>query len=126
MSDRGFYSREILVRDGHIRLSGVELRSVAVSSSSPMEPGTSRRDAIHQGAKLALAAPVVSTFFARQAYAVNYSCYAEGHECVGAEPCCEGLACNNGVCLGYCVPAGEPYFTDSDCNGGDCRLGTCQ
>ena len=99
---------------------------MAVIYSPPVKPGTSRRDAIREGAKLAIVAPVVSTFFARQAYAVNYSCYVEGHACGGAEPCCDVLACNNGVCSKYCVPAGEPCFTDSECCSGDCRRGTCQ
>lgn len=56
-----------------------------------------RRAVVRGGIKLAFAAPILSTFFASQAYAGNYSCYALGHQCVdggpNAEPCCAALTC---------------------------------
>lgn len=62
----------------------------------PQEP--TRREVVRKGAKLAFAAPIISTFYASQAYAANYSCYALGHSCVipnvdNWEPCCPGLNC---------------------------------
>ena len=59
--------------------------------------GPTRRTVVRRGVKLAFTAPVLSTFFASQAYAANYSCYAQSHECVdggpNAEPCCDTLTC---------------------------------
>ena len=56
-----------------------------------------RREALRGGARLAFTAPLVSTFFANQAYAANYSCYGLGHLCedieTDPEPCCAGLQC---------------------------------
>ena len=89
-------------------------------------PLHSRRDVIRRGSKLAFTAPIISTFYASQAYAANYSCYAEGHSCGGAEPCCGDLSCNGGECSPYCVTAGDPCFTDADCCSADCRVGSCQ
>ena len=89
-------------------------------------PLHSRREVIRRGSKLAFAAPIISTFYASQAYAANYSCYAEGHSCQGAEPCCADLSCNGGECSPYCVIEGDPCFTDADCCSADCRLGSCQ
>ena len=86
----------------------------------------SRREVIRRGSKLAFTAPIISTFYASQAYAGNYSCYAEGHACAGAEPCCGDLSCNGGECSPYCVTTGDPCFTDADCCSADCRLGSCQ
>ena len=88
--------------------------------------GTTRRDVLERGAKLAWVAPVVATFHASEAYATNYSCYAEGHACAGAEPCCEGLSCNGGVCSDFCVPSTELCYVDSDCCSGDCDQGVCR
>ena len=54
----------------------------------------SRRDVVGRGVKLAFVAPLLSTFFAADAYAANYSCYLNGHVCtpiLGAEPCCSGM-----------------------------------
>ena len=64
-----------------------------------------RRDVVRNGVKLASAAPVLSTFFAEEAYATNYSCYPAGHACNAAsegkrQACCEGLTCSGdpGIC----------------------------
>lgn len=57
----------------------------------------SRRDIVRSGIKLAFVAPVLSTFFAADAYA-GYSCYPAGHTCLppgqGWEECCPGLNCS--------------------------------
>lgn len=55
----------------------------------------SRRDLVRHGVKLAFVAPVISTFFACDVYAANYSCYPTGHACTGPsgtdpEDCCSG------------------------------------
>lgn len=67
--------------------------------SGPPLDNHSRRDVVRQGVKLAFVAPILSTFFARDAYAAGYSCYPAGQSCDGnsKEPCCGG-ACNLGVC----------------------------
>jgi len=62
----------------------------------------SRRDVVRQGMKLAFVAPVLSTFFARDAVAAgsNHSCYPDGHACGGGgqqELCCSGN-CDSGTC----------------------------
>jgi len=68
----------------------------------PTEPefaiNPTRRGLVREGLKLAFVAPVLSTFFAREAYAANYSCYPVGHTCVppgqdAPEHCCPGLSC---------------------------------
>ena len=73
--------------------------------SSPAETSQeacmhSRRDVVRQGVKLAFVAPVLSTFFARDAVAAgsNHSCYPIGQAC-GAheEDCCSGN-CDGGFC----------------------------
>lgn len=68
-------------------------------SPTQRQSGHSRRDVVRTGVKLAFVAPVLSTFFAKDAYAAEYSCYAAGRACGGAgqEDCCDG-ACNLGVC----------------------------
>jgi hypothetical protein len=57
----------------------------------------SRREAMRKGAKLVFVAPVLSTFFAHDAFAAGsrHSCYPAGHPCgVGHnEECCPGLTC---------------------------------
>lgn len=63
----------------------------------------SRRDLVRHGVKLAFVAPVISTFFARDVYAANYSCYPTGHACTGpsgtdAENCCSGVCTGNTNC----------------------------
>jgi len=71
-----------------------------VDSTTPHPPRHhTRRDVVRHGVKLAFVAPVLSTFFARDAYAASYSCYPMGQVCTGtpAEPCCNG-ACNLGLC----------------------------
>ncbi|MBU0719116.1 MAG: hypothetical protein KJ749_12770 [Planctomycetes bacterium] len=64
-------------------------------------PAPSRRSVLTGGAKLVFVAPVISTFFAHQAYAANYSCYGVGHKCVDGgpnwEPCCPTLTCQADV-----------------------------
>lgn len=90
------------------------------------KPLHSRRDVIRRGSKLAFTAPIISTFYASQAYAANYSCYAEGHACEGAEPCCGDLSCNGGVCSEFCVDTGDLCYTDADCCSSKCRSGTCR
>ncbi|MEK6677059.1 MAG: hypothetical protein AABZ47_15575 [Planctomycetota bacterium] len=62
---------------------------------TPEQP--SRRDVIRRGGKLVFVAPLLSTLFAKQAYAAHYSCYNVGHACPGVEPCCSGN-CLAGVC----------------------------
>ena len=59
-----------------------------------------RRDAVRAGLRLAFVPPVLSTFLAREAYAVNYSCYGAGHACGGVtnEPCCGTLTCIANIC----------------------------
>ena len=59
-----------------------------------------RRAIVRGGVKLAFAAPVLSTFFASQAYATNYSCYPEGHTCdyeseEKRQACCGTLVCKD-------------------------------
>lgn len=100
------------------------LRSGAAGKGINTE--TTRRNVLERGVKLAWIAPMVSTFYASEAYAANYSCYAEGHACEGAEPCCEGLSCNDGVCSEFCVEEGGLCFTDSDCCSSKCRSGSCR
>lgn len=60
---------------------------------APAGPFHSRRAVVRQGVKLEFVAPILSTFFAREAYAGNYSCYPAGHACPGVELCCSGV-CN--------------------------------
>ena len=95
---------------------------------TPSGSSLSRRDVIRRGSKLAFVVPVLMTFSAKDALAAgsNHSCYPAGHACPGAEPCCNGLACNNGVCGDPCVETGGLCYGDSDCCSGDCRLGVCQ
>ncbi len=90
------------------------------------ESGSSRRDVIRQGVKLAFVAPLLSTFHPQAAYAGNYSCYPAGHVCPGAEPCCDSLACNDGVCGGPCADTGELCYSDPDCCSSDCDTGVCK
>jgi len=69
------------------------------------ERSLTRRDVVRKGAKLVFLAPVISTFFAHEAYAANYSCYPQGHVCHNTgdfEPCCNGLTCNGNP--GTCAP----------------------
>ena len=62
--------------------------------------GATRRELMRRGVKLAFIAPVVTTFFAQEAYAAgsNHSCYPTGHACdVGGEKeeCCSGVCVGN-------------------------------
>ena len=64
--------------------------------------GQTRRKVVRAGIRLAFVAPVISTFFAANAYAARYSCYPVGHACdATTEPCC-GTACPGGG--GVCPP----------------------
>lgn len=60
-----------------------------------------RRDTLRAGVKAAFIAPVITTFFAAEAFAMgsNLSCYPAGHACDGGsqEPCCSGV-CIGAVC----------------------------
>ena len=100
-------------------------KSFAVKDG-PDKSQRSRREVLRHGGKLAFAAPIISTFYASQAYAANYSCYAEGHSCEGMEPCCGDLSCNSGVCSEYCVELNDPCFTDADCCSDNCKNGKCK
>jgi hypothetical protein len=53
----------------------------------------SRRDLVHQGARLVFVAPFLTTFFAGEARAAasHHSCYPQGGTCPATEPCCSGL-----------------------------------
>lgn len=117
-------------------ITGEAARQGRPTQKAPAEPDPtgnesgprqhSRRDVIRRGSKLAFTAPIISTFYASQAYAANYSCYAEGHSCEGAEPCCGDLSCNGGECSPYCVETGDLCFTDADCCSSKCNNGTCR
>lgn len=80
------------------RLSDVRLAQADQRDDLAPSPGVTRRDLVRQGIKIAFVAPVVTTFFARDAVAAgsNHSCYPQGHACStggNAEPCCDGLSC---------------------------------
>ncbi len=61
-----------------------------------------RRAVVRQGVKLAFVAPIISTFFARDAYAATYSCSPIGNDCLADGDCCS----NNCDTLGTdkCIP----------------------
>ena len=70
----------------------------ALTGDERSTPLHSRREVIRRGSNLAFTAPIISTFYASQAYAGNYSCYGDGHPCItptedNLEPCCPGLNC---------------------------------
>ncbi len=78
-----------------------------VSRTEQPPPNPARRLVIREGLKLAFVAPVISTFYAREAYAASYSCYPEGHACEppGQDPpenCCPGLNCVQSGQDGFC------------------------
>lgn len=90
-------------------VDGFEKFDVGSTDPNPdsafVQPGAdntfqNRRSLVRQGVKLAFVAPIISTFFARDVYAANYSCYATGHACDGArqEACCSA-SCNVGTDL---------------------------
>ncbi|UCC32427.1 MAG: hypothetical protein JSU86_09125 [Phycisphaerales bacterium] len=112
--------------DGHSERADPDASLADETASYRHTPG--RREVLSHGAKLAFVVPVVMTFCAKDAVAAgsNYSCYPAGHACPGAEPCCDNLACRDGVCADPCVEAGGLCFGDSDCCSGDCQLGICQ
>ena len=72
-----------------------ETRAASVGSSkidhAVEERLPTRRAVVRGGLRLTFAAPILSTFFAAQAYAGNYSCYADGHQCndPGPDPAVE-------------------------------------
>lgn len=75
------------------------------SATATAGDAPTRRDVVRGGAKLVFVAPVISTFFAHEAYAANYSCYPQNHVCHTTgdfEPCCGGLSCNGNP--GICIP----------------------
>ena len=103
----------------------------SVADSEWLHP--TRRDVLRGGAaKIVLAAPVVSTFFVRPAYASTVSphgaggCKNLGFSCAGNQDCCNPIttACQNNTC---CVETNQPGCQkDEDCCGGDeCIAGTC-
>jgi hypothetical protein len=75
-------------------------------TAGPSDRGATRREVVRRGVRLAFVAPVISTFFARDAYAASYSCYPQGHVCRNdasdPEPCCDTLTCNGNP--GTCEP----------------------
>ncbi len=73
--------------------------------AAPTGDRRSRREVVRQGAKLAFVAPLLTTFLAREAQAATklYSCYAPGHACPGAEPCCSGI-CGGDIGMMECAP----------------------
>ncbi|HNQ24676.1 MAG TPA: hypothetical protein PKK06_16460 [Phycisphaerae bacterium] len=80
-------------------------RATARTDTPSGSPGPTRRDVMRGGLKLAFVAPVVTTFFAHQAYAAgsNHSCYAVGHDCDlpgQKESCCPTLVCLTNKCVG--------------------------
>ena len=97
----------------------------------------SRREVLCGGAtKIALAAPVISTFFATGAFASGPSasaawgaggCKNTGYSCAVKTDCCqvgaEDQDCDSSTC---CVDAGGPCGTDGDCCAPNtCTLSTC-
>ncbi len=106
---------------------GISSSPVWISESMvPSEQNADRREVLRAGAKLLWVAPVLSTFFASQVYAANYSCYPAGHACPGQESCCTGLDCNSGTCGDPCVAGGGLCAVNSDCCSNDCQVGICQ
>jgi len=82
-------------------------KSAMAGKTEQQLPDPARRLAIRQGLKLAFVAPVISTFYAREAYAASYSCYPAGHWCEPPgqnppEPCCPGLSCVQVGLSGHC------------------------
>jgi hypothetical protein len=61
---------------------------------------STRRELFHHGSKLVFAAPLITTFFAREARAAasHQSCYPVGHACPGAEPCCSAMCAGSMTC----------------------------
>lgn len=87
--------------------SGHHHAEVEVARDSAGDGAPTRRDVVRNGVKLVFLAPVVSTFFAHEAYASNYSCYPQGHACslvLNREPCCGGLTCRVAGINTKCLP----------------------
>ena len=116
------------VEPGQIRVVCLDTADHPADATCGSTSQPTRRDVVRQGARLAFVAPAISTFFASQAYATNYSCYALGHACPGEEPCCQDLTCADGECVDAqgCIEAPGLCFGDADCCSGDCQLGVCQ
>ena len=106
--------------------------SAADGAEPPATP--SRRDFLRGGAKKALiAAPIISTFFIRPAYASTVSphgtggCKNVGFSCDLNADCCEEPArtkCQSNVC---CVKLNQACDVDDPCcDGNTCIAGTCQ
>ena len=72
-----------------VQRGGEESPSASARGARPL-PG--RREVVRQGIKLAFVAPVLSTFFAKDAIAAGSgaSCYPNGQDCGSDEACCSG------------------------------------
>ncbi len=112
---------------------GPERRQEHAHVSVSMAPGLSRRELLSGGVtKAVLAAPVISTFFAADAYAsgiASADCRPVGFSCESLPDCCDealGRDCQGGVC---CIEElGTGCVTDDDCcpsATGGCVGGTC-
>ena len=117
--------------------------SACVSRSASHRSILSRRAVLRGGAtKLAFAAPVISTFFARPAYASNPihpawsafvagGCKNVGYSCTTHADCCGG-GLNNTKCLGHtcCLQSVKSgCYRDTDCcefPAESCIAGMCQ
>ncbi|UCF32398.1 MAG: PqqD family protein [Phycisphaerales bacterium] len=129
--------------DQQDRSMNAQRADTALPAAHPTEPsgqGLSRRALLGSSVtKAALAAPVISTFFAAGAYASGPSasgafgpggCKTVGYSCAVPADCCEEGAentdCEDGVC---CIRKGKVGCTiDDDCCStatGGCVDGTC-
>ncbi len=81
-----------------------EVQANRQTGSAGMNQPCSRRAVIKAGVKLAFTAPLLSTFFARDALAAGSvtSCYPDGQACGSNAACCSGN-CDIGV-TDQCIP----------------------
>ncbi len=131
----GTFAAQELLRGG-VDVDSDLCESPPVESSvanSALHP--TRRDVLRSSAaRIALAAPIVSTFFVRPAYASTVSphgaggCKNVGFSCAQQQDCCGNetlqTACQNSAC---CIDTNQSGCQkDEDCCGGDtCIAGTC-